>query len=187
MATKFVIVAMLVAAAQANVDYSSFSYGVRDPHTGDVKDQHEKRVGNSVVGQYSLLEPDGTKRVVDYAANPHTGFNAVVRKEGLSVHPAPVAPVLSHAAPVLSHAAPVLSHAAPVLSHAAPVLAHAAPVAYNAPIGYSTTVAHGYAPHGGLASPLAYGGYGGYGAYGGHGAPLAGLGYGHGYGARLGW
>ncbi|KAM3958075.1 uncharacterized protein ACR2FA_007935 [Aphomia sociella] len=182
MAAKFVIVAMMVAAAQASGGYSSFSYGVSDPHTGDVKDQHEQRVGDSVVGQYSLLESDGTKRVVDYAAHPHTGFNAVVRKEGLAVHPAPIA-----------HAAPVVAHAAPVIAHAAPVIAHAAPVAYNAhvaPVGYSTTVAHGYAPqaYAGVASPLSYGGYGAYGGYGGYGAPVSSLGYGGlGYGAGLGW
>uniref|UniRef100_A0A2A4JLT2 Cuticle protein n=1 Tax=Heliothis virescens TaxID=7102 RepID=A0A2A4JLT2_HELVI len=81
MAAKFIILSLLVASAYGSGGYSSFSYGVSDPITGDVKDQHEKRVGDSVVGKYSLLESDGTKRIVEYAANAATGFNAVVRKE----------------------------------------------------------------------------------------------------------
>lgn len=59
----------------------AFSYDVHDPHTGDVKSQHETRDGDSVKGSYSLIEADGTKRIVDYSADKHTGFNAVVRKE----------------------------------------------------------------------------------------------------------
>lgn len=78
---------MLAVASASHAGYSSFSYGVNDPHTGDVKGQHETRVGDSVVGQYSLLESDGTKRIVDYNADPHSGFNAVVRKAGHAVHP----------------------------------------------------------------------------------------------------
>ncbi|XP_047041819.1 larval/pupal rigid cuticle protein 66-like [Helicoverpa zea] len=157
MAAKFVIVALLVAAAQGSAihggDYTSFSYGVSDPHTGDVKSQHETRVGDSVVGQYSLLDSDGTKRTVDYAADAHSGFNAVVRKD----------PAL------IAHAAPVVAHAAP-LAYAAPI-AHAAPVAH----GYS----HGVATYGAVAAaPLAYSA----GVYGAHAAPLA---YGAGlYGAH---
>lgn len=37
-------------------------------------------------GQYSLVEPDGSIRTVDYEANDISGFNAVVSKNGLSVH-----------------------------------------------------------------------------------------------------
>ncbi|KAJ8729170.1 hypothetical protein PYW08_000751 [Mythimna loreyi] len=157
MAAKFVVVALLVAAAQGSAvhgGYSSFSYGVSDPHTGDVKSQHETRVGDSVVGQYSLLDSDGTKRTVDYAADAHSGFNAVVRKD-----PA----LYAHAAPVVAHAAPVVAHAAPVVSYSAP-LAHgyaAAPLAR----GYS----HGVTTYGAVAAPLALGAA----AYGAHAAPLA--------------
>lgn len=46
-------------------------------------------------GSYSVVEPDGSVRVVDYAADDINGFNAVVKKIGPSVHAAPV-----HAAPV---------------------------------------------------------------------------------------
>ncbi|KAJ0182105.1 hypothetical protein K1T71_002827 [Dendrolimus kikuchii] len=148
MAAKFVVVACLVAAASAsaiNRDYTSFSYGVADPHTGDVKSQHETRVGDNVVGQYSLLESDGTRRTVDYAADAHSGFNAVVRKD-------PV--LLGHGAP-LGVAAPVV--AAPVVNSAIGygaglgVRGIASPLAYGARVGswgYSTPVVHGAVGYG---------------------------------------
>ncbi|XP_067013172.2 cuticle protein 7-like [Anabrus simplex] len=95
----------------------SFSYGVQDAHTGDSKSQHETREGDVVQGSYSLVEPDGTRRTVDYTADPHNGFNAVVHRE-----PA-VAAVAKVAAPV---------------AYAAPAYAKvAAPVAYAAPLGYA--------------------------------------------------
>jgi hypothetical protein len=43
-----------------------------------------------VKGQYSLVEPDGSIRTVDYTADPVNGFNAVVSKSGPGVHAAPV-------------------------------------------------------------------------------------------------
>ncbi|CAH1123509.1 unnamed protein product [Ceutorhynchus assimilis] len=57
-----------------------YSYTVHDGHTGDSKYQIETRNGDSVRGQYSLTEPDGSRRIVDYAAEPHTGFNAIVHR-----------------------------------------------------------------------------------------------------------
>ncbi|XP_046426687.1 cuticle protein 7-like [Neodiprion fabricii] len=59
----------------------SYSYDVHDEHTGDVKSQQESRHGDVVEGSYSLIEADGTRRVVHYTADPHNGFNAVVEKE----------------------------------------------------------------------------------------------------------
>lgn len=41
-----------------------------------------------VKGSYSLMEPDGSIRTVDYTADSRNGFNAVVSKSGHSVHPA---------------------------------------------------------------------------------------------------
>lgn len=38
-------------------------------------------------GSYSLVEPDGTTRTVNYSADDHTGFNAIVQKTGHAVHP----------------------------------------------------------------------------------------------------
>jgi hypothetical protein len=66
---------------------------VHDPHTGDKKSQWEKRDGDVVKGSYSLVEPDGTVRTVDYTADDHSGFNAVVHRAGHAVHP--VAPAHS--------------------------------------------------------------------------------------------
>uniref|UniRef100_UPI0038B3499F chitin-binding domain-containing protein n=1 Tax=Staphylococcus aureus TaxID=1280 RepID=UPI0038B3499F len=48
----------------------SFAYDVQDAITGDSKSQVESRSGDIVQGQYSLVEPDGTRRVVDYTADP---------------------------------------------------------------------------------------------------------------------
>ncbi|XP_046960824.1 larval cuticle protein A2B-like [Vanessa cardui] len=55
-----------------------FAYSVHDHHTGDVKSQHEHRHGDVVHGGYELVEPDGNLRKVEYKADDHTGFNAVV-------------------------------------------------------------------------------------------------------------
>ncbi|XP_023177254.2 trichohyalin [Drosophila hydei] len=69
-------------------DYDSrpqytFAYDVRDTLTGDEKRQEEKRDGDLVKGQYSLVEPDGTRRIVDYTADDASGFNAIVSKQRL--------------------------------------------------------------------------------------------------------
>lgn len=50
-------------------------------------------------GQYWLYEPDGTKRIVDYIADKHHGFNAIVKKEGHAHHPH----VEHHVEPVEHH------------------------------------------------------------------------------------
>lgn len=67
------------AAAPAKYN---FAYDVADAYTGDFKSQTEERDGDFVKGQYTVVEPDGTKRVVDYTADEENGFNAVVSKEG---------------------------------------------------------------------------------------------------------
>ncbi|XP_022198209.2 cuticle protein 19-like [Nilaparvata lugens] len=84
----------------APIDYYAYpkyayNYGVKDYHTGDVKNQWEERDGDKVKGEYSVVEPDGTIRTVTYTADDHNGFNAVVHKTGHAVHPAP-APVYHH-------------------------------------------------------------------------------------------
>ncbi|KAG7204443.1 hypothetical protein KM043_004879 [Ampulex compressa] len=68
----------------------TFNYGVHDPHTGDVKTQHEVRDGDVVHGSYSVNEPDGSVRIVEYTADDQNGFNAVVKKLGPAIHPKPV-------------------------------------------------------------------------------------------------
>ncbi|CAH0407835.1 unnamed protein product [Chilo suppressalis] len=57
----------------------AYEYSVNDPHTGDIKQQKEERDGEVVKGQYSLVEPDGSVRTVDYVADWKTGFHADVR------------------------------------------------------------------------------------------------------------
>lgn len=80
----------------------SYGYDVHDQLTGDSKSQHESRHGDVVHGSYSLIDPDGTKRTVDYTADPHNGFNAIVTKEPLvkAYAPGPVAYPVKAYAPV---------------------------------------------------------------------------------------
>ncbi|ETN67159.1 cuticular protein 5, RR-2 family [Anopheles darlingi] len=164
----------------ANPQYS-FSYGISDSLTGDSKSQQESRSGDVVQGSYSLIDADGFKRTVDYTADPHHGFNAVVHREPLAaktvVAAAPVAtkviaqPALAYAAPVaktISYAAPVATKtviAQPTLAYAAPVaktyvsspaISYAAPVAKT--ISYAAPVAKTYvsSPAVSYAAPLAY-------------------------------
>lgn len=59
---------------------------MKDQHTGDLKSQWEHRDGDKVKGSYSVLEPDGSIRTVDYTADDHSGFNAVVKKTGPYQH-----------------------------------------------------------------------------------------------------
>lgn len=75
----------------------TFTYNVNDQYTGDSKSQHESRAGNVVRGQYSLTDPDGSRRTVDYTADPHNGFNAVVHRTAPSgpTYPTPVVTVNS--------------------------------------------------------------------------------------------
>jgi Insect cuticle protein len=107
---------------QSHPQYS-FNYGVHDGLTGDVKSQHETRDGGVVKGQYSLVEPDGSVRTVDYTADDVNGFNAVVSKSAPTVHAKAVV-----AAPAVHYAAPAVVAAPVVKSYAAPAVAYAAPV-----------------------------------------------------------
>ncbi|XP_058059395.1 uncharacterized protein LOC131210202 isoform X1 [Anopheles bellator] len=68
---------------RGDYDHEDYSYGyaVRDEHSGDIKSQQEVRHGDRVRGQYRTLESDGTERIVDYTADDHRGFNAVVRHQ----------------------------------------------------------------------------------------------------------
>ena len=140
----------------------TYSYDVSDSLTGDFKAQTESRDGDVVHGSYSLLEADGTKRIVDYTADSLNGFNAVVRKEPAAIAvKAAVAAPLAVAAPVAKLApAPVVAAAptharlvyappaAPApLAYATPVVKYAAPAAYPATyakLAYSSPIA--YAP-----------------------------------------
>lgn len=83
-------------------------------------------LSNSLLGQYSLVEPDGSIRTVDYTADPIHGFNAVVTKSGPTVHAQSVVtkPIVAHK-PILSHYEP---HVAQV---AAPIVVAASPAPYG--------------------------------------------------------
>lgn len=58
----------------------AYKYGVSDYHTGDVKSHHETRDGDAVKGEYSLVEPDGSVRTVEYTADKINGFQAIVKR-----------------------------------------------------------------------------------------------------------
>ncbi|EDW79184.1 uncharacterized protein Dwil_GK12728 [Drosophila willistoni] len=92
-----------------------YAYNVQDVLTGDSKTQEETRDGDIVRGSYSLIEPDGSRRIVSYYADPINGFNAVVQKDVPVAAVEAVAPVVAKtiAAPV---AATPLVAPAPVLA-----------------------------------------------------------------------
>lgn len=78
-----------VAVSQAHMEKREpnyeFGYSVSDISTGDHKSHHERRYNDHVQGQYSLVEPDGSIRTVDYTATPD-GFRSEVRRTP-NVHP----------------------------------------------------------------------------------------------------
>ncbi|KAH9632021.1 hypothetical protein HF086_016581 [Spodoptera exigua] len=140
----------------------NFGYNVADSLTGDYKSQTEQRNGDLVQGQYSLVESDGTRRVVDYTADSVNGFNAVVRNEPL-VLAAPAEPAVvpaRYAAAAAPVAAPVaVAQAAPVVAApkfaAAPAYArYVAPVA-NAVAAPAPTVYARYTAATVAAAPVA--------------------------------
>jgi hypothetical protein len=82
--------ALAAAPVAVDTDYDpnpqySFVYDVQDALTGDSKGHQETRNGDYVQGVYYLVEPDGTRRIVEYTADPVNGFNAVVRREPAAV------------------------------------------------------------------------------------------------------
>lgn len=111
----------------------SFGYSVSDALTGDNKQQHETRNGDVVQGSYSLVEPDGTIRTVNYVADPINGFNAVVNRQPAVVKAAIAAPAVVKA-PLQYAAAPGYPYAAAPAYPAAPVVA---PAAYAAAPAYA--------------------------------------------------
>ncbi|XP_055850433.1 larval cuticle protein A2B-like [Episyrphus balteatus] len=79
----------------------TFSYEVKDPKTGDIKNQIESRDGDVVKGSYSLLDADGLTRVVQYTSDGVNGFNAVVTRTGTKQILAAPAPTLIKSVPIL--------------------------------------------------------------------------------------
>ncbi|EAT43802.1 AAEL004776-PA [Aedes aegypti] len=114
---------------EAPAEYQ-FQYSVHDEHTGDIKSQQEERHGDDVKGQYTLIDADGHRRIVDYTADEHNGFNAVVRREPLDGHKivktiAPVAKIVAPVPVAKVYAAPVAKIVAPHhYSHPEPHYSH---------------------------------------------------------------
>ncbi|XP_066255529.1 larval cuticle protein A2B-like [Euwallacea similis] len=134
-------------AYDPNPQYT-YGYDINDELTGDSKSQTETRNGDVVEGSYSLVEPDGNRRIVDYTADPVNGFNAVVRRE-----PAAIAVKAVAAAPAIAHAP--IARLAPVAKIAAPVAIAPAPIARfgPAPVAYAAGPTLAAAP---FAAPLAH-------------------------------
>lgn len=51
-----------------------------------MKHQWEKKEGDLVKGHYSMVEADGSVRIVDYTADSKSGFNAIVKHKGYHEH-----------------------------------------------------------------------------------------------------
>ncbi|KAM7363283.1 larval cuticle protein A2B-like [Cochliomyia hominivorax] len=128
-----------------------YSYGVEDKLTGDSKSQVEERDGDVVRGEYSLIDADGYKRTVQYTADDHNGFNAIVHREPfVKTVPAivkTVAPVTYYAGPsVVKSIFPVAHYTAPkVVKAVTPVVHYAAPThytSYDAPTYIKSTPSH---------------------------------------------
>lgn len=64
--TKAIITKEYNAEHDPHPQYS-YAYNVEDALTGDYKSQQETRDGDRVEGSYSLLEADGTRRIVSVA------------------------------------------------------------------------------------------------------------------------
>lgn len=76
----------------------SFQYDVSDPFTGDAKSQTESRDGDVVRGQYTVNDPDGTTRIVDYSSDPVNGFKVSINRQPNGAAPyVPVSPYARYA------------------------------------------------------------------------------------------
>ncbi|XP_069705124.1 uncharacterized protein [Periplaneta americana] len=58
-----------------------YRYAVDDPKSGVINDRWEQRYGEYVKGAYSVLDPDGRVRTVDYEVDGPKGFHAVIRTQ----------------------------------------------------------------------------------------------------------
>ncbi|XP_016934834.3 cuticle protein 7 [Drosophila suzukii] len=94
-----------------------FQWSVNDPHTGDIKSQKETRKDDKVEGVYELIDSDGYRRIVQYKADDHNGFEAIVQREPTDIKiPLPEPPKKLLAAKLLTPVLPV----APLVHYAAP-------------------------------------------------------------------
>ncbi|CAB3243300.1 unnamed protein product [Arctia plantaginis] len=75
-----------IISGTGNSPKYEYKYEVSDHQTGDRKSHWEKRDGDNVRGVYTLYEPDGALRTVEYTADALHGFNAVVKREKPNKH-----------------------------------------------------------------------------------------------------
>lgn len=155
-AAPAVVAKLSDATFDPNPQYS-FAYDVQDALTGDSKSQVESRSGNIVQGQYSLVDPDGTRRIVDYTADPINGFNAVVSKYPLGAVVAKAAPLVAAPASVVAArvAAPAPVVAAARLAAPAPVAGIPAPVVAGPALARFASPYYAPAQYA-VAAPLSY-------------------------------
>ncbi|KAF5299164.1 hypothetical protein FQA39_LY02337 [Lamprigera yunnana] len=178
--TKFLVFVALFALARAAVlpvapgavlpkdfEYDphpvySYDYKVEDPITGDFKTHAESRDGDVVKGKYTMIEADGSERIVDYFADAVNGFNAVVSNSatgvvshGLIAKASPAAVPVPAAPVVAAKLAPkVFAPVHAAIHAAAPVPASVARI--SAPYNFGH---FGY-PHAGYGNQYSpYGGY----------------------------
>jgi len=69
----------------------NYAYAISDLTTGDIKSQQETRRGDTVQGQYTMMDADGYQRTVDYRADDRNGFDAEVRREPAAIVATPAA------------------------------------------------------------------------------------------------
>ncbi|KAL3288696.1 hypothetical protein HHI36_003130 [Cryptolaemus montrouzieri] len=100
----FLSTGQIVSEGEVPAHYK-FQYQVDDPATGDQKHQEESREGDVVRGSYSLTEPDGSRRIVEYSADDVNGFQAIVHKEPSGVP----SPTVAHAPTPVLASAPVIA------------------------------------------------------------------------------
>lgn len=69
----------------AKPDYH-FAYGVEDPKSKVSQSRKETRHGDTVHGEYSVVDPNGILRTVKYTADKHNGFQAKIFVDGKEQH-----------------------------------------------------------------------------------------------------
>ncbi|CAD7005099.1 unnamed protein product [Ceratitis capitata] len=85
---KFVLCSIFSLFATINAGY--IPHGDANSYASVVQHEvirHHADYSAYDYGGYTLLEADGTTRVVEYTADDHNGFNAVVKKIGPAHHP----------------------------------------------------------------------------------------------------
>lgn len=78
------ICVLIIFIIQVSPHYS-YHYGVHDTKHHDIHSHWEERKDEETKGAYSLVQPDGKKRIVKYEAGKH-GANYVVKYEGHAEH-----------------------------------------------------------------------------------------------------